>query len=304
MALLIWHENMTKKPVNNRRKLNKTLAVAILSVVMVGLVFLGLKLARQRRNEELYQKLKNDYKPEITAENFVIVEEPIPTPAAVSVESVEAETQEDVEEIEEDSRIYVNQVIDFDELSEVNPDIYAWISIDEIEVNYPVLQCDVDDYYLNRNLDHSKGFPGCIYSNVDTGSDFESRVTILYGHDLNNNKMFGALRQLHSEEKFDEVENIVIYTPECRLTYQIIIARRHNDNYLPIEFSYFNESGMEKFLQFIEDPISTYDSKISHRREAGYSMDDKYLVLSTCVPNENGTRYIVVSKLIEVAYYK
>ena len=42
--------------------------------------------------------------------------------------------------------------VDFVSLMDVNPEVYAWITIPETKVNYPVLQSGEDDnFYLNLN---------------------------------------------------------------------------------------------------------------------------------------------------------
>ena len=39
----------------------------------------------------------------------------------------------------------------FNKLLEINPDIVGWIEVEETNINYPILQADNNDYYLNRN---------------------------------------------------------------------------------------------------------------------------------------------------------
>lgn len=46
-----------------------------------------------------------------------------------------------------------------------------------------------NSYYLNYNLDGSKGYPGCIYSENYNVKDFSDPNTVLYGH----NKKQGML---------------------------------------------------------------------------------------------------------------
>ena len=74
--------------------------------------------------------------------------------------------------------------IDFEKATEENRDIYAWIKIPGMEVDYPVLRKPGDDdYYLRRNLRGKYSVAGCLYTQAKyNGDDFSDRVTIIYGH--------------------------------------------------------------------------------------------------------------------------
>lgn len=88
--------------------------------------------------------------------------------AATEMVIAEPETEENTEE----TVIYCDPVYDFGQLHEQNQDIYAWIVVPGTQVDYPLLQSGTDNYYLDYNLDHSKGYPGCIYTNQCNRKDF------------------------------------------------------------------------------------------------------------------------------------
>ena len=61
----------------------------------------------------------------------------------------------------EDAKMLVRP--DFAQYQEQNADIYAWLSIPDTNIDYPVLQHESDNlYYLEHNLDGSAGLPGCV----------------------------------------------------------------------------------------------------------------------------------------------
>ncbi|HBA46218.1 MAG TPA: hypothetical protein DCZ91_00130, partial [Lachnospiraceae bacterium] len=70
--------------------------------------------------------------------------------------------------------------VDFADLQEnTNQDIYAWIYIPDTKIDYPVLQHPTDNtYYLNYNLDGSRGYPGCIYTEDYNEKDFSDPNTV------------------------------------------------------------------------------------------------------------------------------
>ncbi len=61
--------------------------------------------------------------------------------------------------------------VDFDALSEINPDIVAWIYIEDTEINYPI-------FLDSRN-----------------SPDLSDRHSIIYGHHMKNGTMFSGLTE-------------------------------------------------------------------------------------------------------------
>ena len=222
--------------------------------------------------------------------------------AVVITETTESESESEIiiETETEEPKIYCDKTIDFEELHETNEDIYAWITVPGTDVDYPVLQSEEDNYYLTHNLDHTGPRPGCIYSNKENTKDFSDFATILYGHDMNNGTMFGTLRSFYDRDFFEENDTIVIYTEMNRYTYQIVETRRHSDAYLPYEFDYFSEDGKAAFLQMMAEEE---DDKSFIREGVEYGMEDRYIVLSTCIRYEDDKRYLIIGKLVEEAFY-
>lgn len=189
--------------------------------------------------------------------------------------------------------------IDFSYLQEQNSDVYAWIDIPGMDISYPVLQNEEDNYYLLHNFDHSQGRPGCIYSNSPDAKDFADFVSILYGHDMNDGTMFGQLCNFYSEDFFDEHDTINIYTPSACLTYQIIKVREHSDEYIPHQYYYFSDVGKEAFIEMLEEP----EEGIGHTREAAsFEVSDRFLILSTCI-KDSDNRYLIIGKLVREENY-
>ena len=48
------------------------------------------------------------------------------------------------------------RILQLEELQKQNPDIVAWIEIEGTEINYPVLQGQDNDFYMNR--DYNKNY--------------------------------------------------------------------------------------------------------------------------------------------------
>ena len=113
-----------------------------------------------------------------------------------NTEKMEEESQ-DSQEREDSAVAGINipqKQLDWNELAKVNPDIYAWIYIPGTKVDYPVLQHPTDNtYYLNYNMNGTRGYPGCIYTEKENNKDFSDFNTIMYGHNMRNETMFETL---------------------------------------------------------------------------------------------------------------
>lgn len=264
----------------NKATVRDWCVIAAGALIVLGCVgYLLIDFVKQQSMEKVYEDLRTNA---------------LYQDGNVESENLEAGTEE--------NRIYCEQVYDFSKLKESNEDIYAWISIPGTTVEYPVLQSETDDYYLKHNLNHSYGNPGAIYTNKCNNTNFNDAITILYGHNMNAPTMFGNLRLYEEKEFFDANREIIIYTEEKRLTYEIYAAVTYNNLYIPSLYDIESSSGVSSFLKDIQ--TSDLDD-VSHVSEGtSISSEDKLIVLSTCKRYNKSQRYLIIGKLIEEAYYK
>lgn len=224
-----------------------------------------------------------------------------PLPKAVrEIPEPEPETEEPTEI---DENVYCERVHDFDELREQqNEEIYAWITVPETKVDYPILQTEEDNYYLNRNLDRSSGYPGCIYSNQCNSKEFTDYITVFYGHNMKNKTMFGSLHEFEDEEFFQENTQFQIYTETGRLTYEIYAVVKFTDAYIPAYYDVDTAEGRDSFLDAVRERVPKYSGSYL-REEMEIEPEDRLVVLSTCVSGVREQRYLVIGRLEEEAVY-
>lgn len=265
------------------KKIRKAVSAAVLAVFVVVLLC-GITYA-VHYNYKIGQK-ENQYE-ELRATEIAEVQEVV--------------TEYTTEEVEE-RLIYCEPLYDFTELREINEDIYAWITVPGTQVDYPVLQSEPDNYYLDYNMDHSKGYPGCIYTNQCNSKDFSDYITVLYGHNMKNGSMFGSLHEFEDETFFNENRQIIVYTEDRRLTYEIYAAVKFTDVYIPAYYDVTLTIGRDAYLAALAE--ASADSEVSHiLEEAELLPEDKFITLSTCVNGEPEKRYLVLGRLQEEAYY-
>lgn len=187
---------------------------------------------------------------------------------------------------------------DFDYLQSVNDDIYAWLHIEGMYVDFPVCQSPNDDtFYLTYNSDGEYSAAGAIYSEHEFNSkDFDDPVTILYGHHMGSRVMFGDLQEDISDEAYWATNPVItIYMPDRELRYQVFAAVPYSDEHI---LYYHDFSDPDVYEAFFDDVFATTSDAARFHEEFAPEYDDKVLMLATCLMGNHSRRFVVMGKLI------
>lgn len=183
-------------------------------------------------------------------------------------------------------------------LKEKYPDLYGWIVLPGTVINYPIMQTEDNDYYLEHSY---KGTPlkaGAIFADYRCHPDIlENRNLVVYGHHMTNNSMFNSLDSF-LKESFFETNNIVyIYTLDGMYTYEIFSVYETNQYYPYIRTNFPDD---EVFLDFAEE---MRENSIYRRDDIVFTAESQLLTLSTCTNRSQEGRLAVQAILVD-AYVK
>lgn len=215
-----------------------------------------------------------------------------------AVSDLEKETEVEAEEQSLEPLVEIPEKnLDWDALHEENEDIYAWIYVPDTDVDYPVLRHPTDNsYYLNRNIDGTEGYPGCIYSEDYNAMDFSDIHTVLYGHNLKDGTMFTSLHNFEDPALLKEDHYIFIYTEDAAFAYQIFAAYEYDKIHLLDNFDYSNKNVYENYLQSV---YAAKEQGANIRTDIPVTTDDRIITLSTCTEDHNPElRYLVTGVLL------
>lgn len=179
--------------------------------------------------------------------------------------------------------------IDWKALKKRNPNVYAWIEVPGTKIDYPVLQPSADqekNFYLQHNIDDQYSFAGSIYSQKENAKDFGDPVTVLYGHNMINESMFGTLRKFDDPDFFDRHSLFYIYMPGQKLTYKILSYQIGSDDHLLDTYHPNQAEGFQKFMKAITEK----ENRIRKGIEVTQAM--RIVTLSTCSPREKKRRLL------------
>ena len=107
---------------------------------------------------------------------------------------------------------------------------------------------------MNHNIDGSYGKPGCIYTEKINSKDFTNYNTVIYGHNMRDDSMFGSLKNILNSDWYDNEENtnITLYTENEKCIYKVfsIYKIESEDYYITTEFE--NDKKFEQFVNTIK----------------------------------------------------
>lgn len=196
--------------------------------------------------------------------------------------------KEDVEEVVIEHN---NDFIDINELYSINTDTVGLIRINETLVNYPVVKSNDNEFYLDNSFKKEKNIEGTIFMDYRNIGDFKDRNTILYGHNMSGDTMFGGLRFYREQSYRDAHPIIKIYTRSEIYEYEIFSVYVTEPNF-DYRTKVFNSNlEFEAFLTRITAP-SLIKSNILPK------IDDKILTLSTCAFDFEDARLAVHAVLV------
>ena len=282
----------------------RKILIYVVSVLLVSGIVLSIVSIRNwklQKEAERIEAAENAAKEEAKA---AMTEQEIQALYENSVLETSAAEAEENKEVDNDSTEAAETVaeaygspIDFENLWEVNQDVYAWIRVPGTVIDYPILQHATDNtYYLNYNIDGSYGYPGCIYTENLNSKDFTDNNTVIYGHNMKNGSMFAGLHQYEDMNFLEENDKVYIYTPKKQLTYTIFAAYVYDDRHLLYSFDFSNE---DVYTAYLEDVFSMRDLSANIRTDMTVTHEDSIITLVTCMSKQPDKRLLVQAVLEE-----
>lgn len=141
-------------------------------------------------------------------------------------------------------------VVDWDYWKQVNPDIKAWITVDETAIDYPILQGPSQDptFYLHHDAYGNYSVYGVPYFDCNClAADSSVYNMIAFGHHMDNGSMFSDFASYSDEEYAREHSIVRLQTPTKKLLLKVTFIRviDGNSNEKAIHFS--NQEAFEKW---------------------------------------------------------
>ena len=194
-------------------------------------------------------------------------------------EEIEKNIVHEVSSLDEKNKEKIYQ-IDFENLKKMNSDTVAYFKLRGTNIDFVVVKGNDNSYYLNHNFNKEYNRSGWIFMDYRNRLDGTDKNIIIYGHNTWDGSMFGSLKQVVTEEWFQNKENFLISleTENKIFKYQVFSTYIINveDYYITTDFE--SDYEYRKFLTVLKNrSFFDYSIDISH--------SDAILTLSTCTGN-------------------
>lgn len=262
----------------------------LIFILLFSLGMYGLHLVRMKESRDIYEQAA-----ELATEE---VEETTKAPVVVIEETTEPETAAEEpdlftwREAPAETDFYMEELAkkDLVALREVNPDVLGWILIPETPVDYPLMDGEDNDYYLSHTWDKKDSSAGSICLEMLNNPDLRDFNTLIYGHRMMNESMFGSLKHYDTQKYFDEHPYVYLLDDSGVHRYEIFSAYTAPVDSYTFIYGFRNEESMEKFLKYCMG-----QSVVKTGVEP--TVDDKILTLVTCTGRGYEARFVVQARL-------
>lgn len=251
-------------------------------VLAVSLVLVGVSAFNVIKLYGEYQRGASEYE---ELEEYVEVEEDIK-------ENVDVNPDEKVEETEEKELLIPLKVdVRYDILESINEDFVSWLYYEPLDISYPVVRGNDNDYYTSYTFEGTENHSGAIFMDFLNKPDYSNYNTIIYGHNMRNGTMFGSLKKLLNDQEIIKSDPyFYVFTEDKSFMYEIFavyITGAGSKTYDLI----VNEEGQADYLEYI-NKTATY------RSEKEVTASDRIVTLSTCHGLHSNNRTVVHGVLI------
>lgn len=196
----------------------KLLSLLLLAVFVISTGWLVWNFFSYRSGGDTYSDARQmaqqsateptETQPPMTAPETLPPEEPEPVWMPVPIEG-------------DDPNLESLKELDLKALRQVNEDVLGWIQIPGTKVDYPILQGEDNEFYLEHDWEKKEQYVGSIFLECRNSPDFTDFNTIIYGHNMSNGSMFGTLWKYAYGENWKDSPYVYLVADGEVLRYEV-----------------------------------------------------------------------------------
>jgi sortase B len=182
----------------------------------------------------------------------------------------------------------------FKELQKINPDVFGWLYVIGTEIDYPIAQGEDNEKYVNTDALGKYSMVGSLFLDYRNDIHFKDFNSIIYGHHMEQDKMFGDIDNFKDKKFFDEHPYANIYFDGKKhgiRLYAYILADAYDESLYRF-VSNTDNADKKAYLSYINEHAY-------NKRKMKVTVKDNIIVLSTCSEDITNGRFVLVGKLVD-----
>ena len=185
----------------------------------------------------------------------------------------------------------------FEEFQEANPEVIAWLMVYGTSIDYPVTQGQDNNKYVTTDAFGEYSLSGAIFLDSRNSRNFEDFNSILYGHHMDKDAMFGEIASFEDKTFFNEhtYGNLFYEGVDYGLEFFAFIEDIDAYDYSVFTPRVQDEEEQQNYLNnLIATAINT--------RDVGVTIENRILLLSTCDSALTNGRDILIARITDETY--
>ena len=183
----------------------------------------------------------------------------------------------------------------FKELQQINSDVIGWLKVNNTHINYPLVQYENDDKYMNTDAEGNYSLSGSIFLHAENNPHFTDFNNIIYGHHMEKHMMFGDIGEFTNQNFFNKHHYGNLYYDGINHGIEFI-AIMQLDAYNERAFNVgISEEAKQEYIKLI-------DSNSLYKRNVQISPNDHLVILTTCTSDMTNGRNVLVGKITNKTY--
>jgi sortase B len=185
----------------------------------------------------------------------------------------------------------------FQDLQAINSEVTSWLTVYGTNIDYPVVQGADNMKYINTDAKGRYSLSGAIFLDAKCSPDFSDFSSILYGHHMDKEAMFGEIGLFSDKSYFDARRYGQLYYGGQEHGVEFF-AFAHADAYdeLVYRTKVVGQDTRQAYLEHL------MELAINTRKDVSVTPNDRIVLLSTCSNSSTNGRDILVGKITNQTY--
>lgn len=181
------------------------------------------------------------------------------------------------------------------ESKKINPQIVAWVTIPDSEIDFPIVQCEDNEYYLTHDFENNESYMGAPFLDCRNNPDFSDFNSVIYGHNISNKYMFYPLLNFKNKDYFDSHSYGYLTLTDKKYKINFIACAVIESDGFAYNTVFLSQKEREVFLKTAKEKAVCFGNF-----DPEELVDKSLCTLSTCSYEFSGARTVLIGYREEV----